>query len=136
MDIEDYYPGEALYFNKDFEKQNRMRLMAHSFQRADCITYASKGIQLECEKHFEVDSQAKNVTIINSFNAEDFGKPKNNSSKILKCVWFSQHIGPNRGLEKLFAAAKSLDQIEFHLIGNPNQNYLDSVNIRQERDAA
>ena len=76
-----------------------------------------------------MDSQTENVTIINSFNAEDFKKPKNNSSKIIKCVWFSQHIGPNRGLEKVFAAAKSLDQIEFHLIGNPNHNYLETVSI-------
>ncbi|MDT0685254.1 hypothetical protein [Autumnicola psychrophila] len=131
LDIEDYYPGEALYFNKTHEKNNRIQLMRTSFLRADSITYASKGIQLECEKQFKVDSRTENVTIINSFNAEDFRKPGNNSSKILKCVWFSQHIGPNRGLEKIFAAAKSLDQIEFHLIGNPNQNYLDTVRLSE-----
>ena len=129
LDIEDYYPGEALYFNKAHEKENRIELMKHSFQRADSITYASKGIQLECEKHFKVESRTENLTIINSFNAEDFKKPENTTSKIIKCVWFSQHIGPNRGLEKVFAAAKSLDQIEFHLIGNPNHNYLDTVSI-------
>ncbi|TQI71943.1 hypothetical protein JM79_2894 [Gramella sp. Hel_I_59] len=129
LDVEDYYPGEALYFNKAYEKQNRMKLMAHSFLRAESVSYASKGIQLECEKHFKGDNQIENLTIINSFNAEDFKKPGNTHTNIIKCVWFSQHIGPNRGLEKVFAAAKSLDRIEFHLIGNPNYNYLETVSI-------
>ncbi|MBJ7879159.1 hypothetical protein [Gelidibacter salicanalis] len=131
LDIEDYYPGEALYFNKTLEKQNRMQLMAHSFLRAESITYASKGIQLECEKHFKVGSQTKQLTIINAFKVEDFVEPKATSLKPLKCVWFSQHIGPNRGLEQVFQAARRLDHIEFHLIGNRNQDFLSMVDLSE-----
>lgn len=129
LDIEDYYPGEALYFNKTYEKRNRMQIMAHSFLLADTITYASTGIKMECEKHFEMGSQTKQVTIINAFEADDFREPNDNASKSIKCVWFSQHIGPNRGLEKVFEAARNLSHIEFHLIGNQNQAYLDTVHL-------
>ncbi|RXJ46044.1 glycosyltransferase family protein [Gelidibacter gilvus] len=124
LDIEDYYPGEALYFNEHLEKQNRMHLMAESFAKAQAITYASKGIQLECEKHFKVPDGTKQETIINAFHATDFVEPKENSSERIKAVWFSQHIGPNRGLEQVFDAAKSYEHIEFHLIGNKNKDYL------------
>lgn len=127
LDIEDYYPGEALYFNKALEKQNRMQIMAHSFLKADSITYASKGIQLECEKHFKADSQTKHLTIINAFKEGDFLKPEGKPLEKVKCVWFSQHIGPNRGLEQVFQTARRLEHIEFHLIGNRNHEFLSHI---------
>ena len=131
LDIEDYYPGEALYFNKALEKQNRTELMAHGFLRADSITYASIGIQLECEQHFEVRSETAQVTVINSFKSTDFREPEANLVEKVKCVWFSQHIGPNRGLEQVFEAAKELDQIEFHVVGNLNRKFLDDVTLSE-----
>ncbi|WP_178990247.1 glycosyltransferase family protein [Winogradskyella schleiferi] len=129
LDIEDYYPGEALYFNKKHEQQNRMYIMAHSFLEANSITYASEGIKLECQKHFKVEKQTEEVTIINAFKATDFVAPKSVASNKIKCVWFSQHIGPNRGLEQVVEAAKKLDNVEFHLIGNNNQGFLDTAEI-------
>lgn len=129
LDIEDYYPGEALYFNKSYETQNRMHIMKYSFLKADTITYASKGIQLECEQHFNVKRETKQVTLINAFKASDFSEPKVDTSEKIKCVWFSQHIGPNRGLEQVFKAARDLSHIEFNLIGNYNKDFLDRVAI-------
>ena len=129
LDIEDYYPGEALYFNKTYEVQNRMHIMGYSFLKADAITYASKGIQLECEKHFKSQGHAKQVTLINAFNATDFREPKANVSEKIKCVWFSQNIGPNRGLEQVFESAKDHAALEFHIIGNPNTVYLDTIDL-------
>ncbi|NRD20819.1 hypothetical protein HNV08_12250 [Winogradskyella eckloniae] len=129
LDIEDYYPGEALYFNKAYEEQNRMRIMAHSFQKADSITYASEGIKMECQKHFKVDDEANEMTIVNAFNAVDFKKPQPKVGSKIKCVWFSQHIGPNRGLEKVFEAAKTMDTVEFHFVGNRNEAYLNAIEL-------
>ncbi|SDB65073.1 hypothetical protein SAMN03097699_3043 [Flavobacteriaceae bacterium MAR_2010_188] len=131
LDIEDYYPGEALYFNRGLERTNRMNLMAYSFLKADAITYASKGIQLECQHHFKIKSSTKQLTILNVFNAEDFSEPQAEFSAKIKCVWFSQHIGPNRGLENVFEAAKTLNQIEFHLIGNLNQDFLNKFKLSE-----
>lgn len=131
LDIEDFYPGEALYFNKMREKQNRMLLMGYSFLRANSITYASEGILLECKKHFKVNDKSEQLTLINTFATTEFLKPEAQRSDTIKCVWFSQHIGPNRGLEHVFDAAKNLKHIEFHLIGNRNQNYLGGYDLSE-----
>lgn len=103
--------------------------MAYSFLRAESITYASKGIELECEKYFKVRNHTKQLTIINTFKANDFSEPKSTTLHPLKCVWFSQNIGPNRGLEQIFEAAKSLSHIEFHLVGNQNPEFLKIITI-------
>jgi hypothetical protein len=131
LDIEDYYPGEASYFNKKLETQNRLHLMEVSFSKSDAITYASLGIQLECEKHFKVKGETKQEMILNSFNDLDFTEPKANSSEKIKCVWYSQYIGPNRGLEQIFEAARSLGKVEFHIVGSQNQDFLGSVTLSE-----
>ncbi|MEZ4801898.1 MAG: hypothetical protein R2797_03935 [Gelidibacter sp.] len=131
LDIEDFYPGEALYFNKAQEQQNRMHLMLHSFLNADVITYASKGIQLECEKYFQIAGQTETSVILNAFNSKDFKKPISRFSDKITCVWFSQHIGPNRGLETVFEIAEQLPQIEFHIIGNNNVSFLNKMRISE-----
>lgn len=129
LDIEDFYPGEALYYNKNHEKENRMEIMSQSFIKATTITYASEGIKIECQKHFEVGNNTIEMTIINSFNSSDFIRPSFKSTDKLKCVWFSQHIGPNRGLEQVFDTAKKLQEVDFYLIGNKNKAYLDTIDL-------
>ena len=58
--------------------------------------------------------------IYNTFPRQDGIEPKpHDSSKPLKLHWFSQTIGPGRGLETLFAALSMLDTpVEVHLRGN------------------
>jgi hypothetical protein len=129
LDIEDFYPGEALYFNKTYEKANRDFIMQASFAHVDAITYASKGIELACRKVFKTTENVKHSTIINAFKETDFIKPEASKSKIIKCVWFSQNIGPNRGLEQVFEAAKEKPAIEFHIIGNANTDYLKTIDL-------
>lgn len=124
LDIEDFYPEEALYFNKKYEKANRYLIMQSSFNVAKNSTYASKGIEIECKKRFKLATDIKHTTIINAFAASDFLSPKSNSNENIKCVWFSQNIGPNRGLEQVFETAKANSEIEFHIIGNANSDYL------------
>jgi hypothetical protein len=129
LDIEDFYPGEALYFNKTYEKANRDGIMQSSFAHADAITYASNGIELQCKQVYKTAANVKHTTIINAFNGADFIKPEDSRSKIIKCVWFSQNIGPNRGLEQVFEAAKEKPAIEFHIIGNANTDYLNTIDL-------
>ena len=128
LDIEDYYPGEALYYNQAYEAENRKRLMQYSFDHARAITYASEGIALHCQKVFTVSKNVKQKTIINAFKSIDFPRPTQYLNAPIKAVWFSQNIGPNRGLEQVFEAAKVYTNFEFHLIGNPNETYLASIN--------
>ncbi|BAO76195.1 hypothetical protein [Winogradskyella sp. PG-2] len=129
LDIEDFYPGEALYFNKALEKDNRHLIMQQSFNNAIAITYASKGIEKQCNTLYSIQPGIKQLTVINAFESRDFNKPRVHKSKTIKCVWFSQHIGPNRGLEQVFEAAKKHPEFQFHLIGNQNQDYLSGKTI-------
>lgn len=129
LDVEDFYPGEALYFNKAHEKENRHLLMQACFDKAYSITYAAEGIAKACQEHYEISNTVKQALIINSFKSTDFKKPQAQTKSQLKCVWFSQHIGPNRGLEQVFEAAKRHPSIEFHLVGNINTAYLDSQGL-------
>ncbi len=129
LDIEDYYPGETFYHNIAREKQNRMYIMLKSFIKADYITYASLGIEQECEKKYKFKKSAIRAIIINSFDSDLFIKPSRIDTNKIKCVWFSQNISPNRGLELVFAAAECYPEIEFHVIGNSKKNFLDSFNL-------
>ncbi len=129
LDIEDFYPGEALYYNKTYEKANRFRLMSTSFTEAVTIIHASKGIALECRKYFTQSEETKELIILNAFSSTDFIKPQPTKVDKVKCVWFSQNIGPNRGLEQVFETAKNLTHFEFHLIGNANHNYLSNFTL-------
>ncbi|MCH6201338.1 hypothetical protein MMU07_17275 [Aquiflexum sp. LQ15W] len=129
LDVEDFYPGEALYFNKAHETDNRHTIMQFSFRQADNITYASEGIASECQNAYQIPSKVRQSTILNSFPELDFVKPQPKSERIMKCVWFSQHIGSNRGLEQVFEAAKLFPEMEFHLVGNSNSAYLERKEI-------
>ena len=129
LDIEDFYPGEALYFNKGYEEGNRHLIMQKSFDYANTITYAAKGIKIECNKRYASNKLVQHETVINAFNSLDFLKPLENTDNVIKCIWFSQNIGPNRGLEQVFETAKSHSEIEFHLIGNKNEDYLKTIDL-------
>ncbi|MEO6348088.1 MAG: hypothetical protein ABIO60_09300 [Aquaticitalea sp.] len=129
LDIEDFHPGEALYFNKKQEQQNRLQIMQNSFDSADVITYASKGIQIACEKRFLIPKNTKRGVIINAFESDDFMKPMNSESSIIKCVWFSQNISPQRGLEQVFEASSKHPNVEFHLIGKSNDTFLNAITL-------
>jgi hypothetical protein len=48
----------------------------------------------------------------------------NNKDKPLKLFWFSQTIGPNRGLELIIEAMSLVEQdVELHLLGEVNDDY-------------
>lgn len=65
-------------------------------------------------------------------HAPDFERPEGAG---LRLYWFSQTIGPNRGLEDVVRAAGICGmQMELHLRGNPLPGYLDSLeHLRLER---
>jgi glycosyltransferase involved in cell wall biosynthesis len=48
----------------------------------------------------------------------------------LRCYWFSQTIGPGRGLETAVAALAQVPGAELHLLGRPAGNYLEELSGR------
>lgn len=131
LDIEDFYPGEAIYFNESNDINNRMSIMEFSFLKADAVSYASKGIKRECEKYFKIKQNSKHEIILNVFNSSDFLEPAATRTKRIQCVWFSQYIGPMRGIDVIFSAAKSLPHIDFNLIGSVKNNFIKQIDLSE-----
>ena len=126
FDIEDYHPGEKC--SQD-EKRRREFLMKKLLPAAAGITYASPLIGEYSLKLIEKTSQdfpsetGKWVLINNSFSQNEF-EYKENKSKKVKFIWFSQNISASRGLELVIPALEKFqDEVEITLIGNLNQNF-------------
>ena len=127
LDIEDYHPGEELYFNKKYDLQNRILVMQKAFTKANTITYASEGIKQKCKSVFSFSPQTKQAVIINAFKSGDFKQPEPNNAE-LNMVWFSQNISAKRGLETVFDLAKKHPEIKIHLVGNANHSFIETMN--------
>ncbi|WP_443938107.1 hypothetical protein [Pedobacter sp. MW01-1-1] len=70
-------------------------------------------------------------TILNVFPKKHLTKPITNIKKnTLRIFWFSQTIGPNRGLEILFEALNLIDSnyYQLTLLGDPQDSFLKSLN--------
>ncbi|MDC1505571.1 hypothetical protein N8475_10325 [Winogradskyella sp.] len=106
LDIEDYYPEEFIAKDPDNEKARREYLLKYILPKAKAITSASPLIGQELLNL--INSHPNHQVLFNSFSQFDFVKPVAVDSGKINCVWFSQQIGPNRGLEELFQAANGL----------------------------
>lgn len=72
--------------------------------------------------------------ILNVFPSSDINIPikENTQTGMLKLLWFSQTIGPNRGIDDVIKALQLINKpgIELHLLGNrppANQNYIEQI---------
>ena len=115
FDIEDYHPGEKC---SAVEKQRREFLMKKLLPKATSITYASSLIGEHSFALLEKESIPDNLLVNNCFSQGEFGLKQNNSRKI-QFVWFSQNIAGGRGLELIIPAlSKFRNEIHLTLIGN------------------
>jgi glycosyltransferase involved in cell wall biosynthesis len=118
FDIEDYHPGEIVTVDAKNEKTRRIFLMQKLLPKASYLTYASPLIgkfSLNLLNNYPVN---QHQLINNCFSKSEF-QFKENTSKKIKFVWFSQNIAAGRGLELVIPAlAKYKDKIELTLIGN------------------
>jgi len=129
IDIEDYHPGEQVYFNQGHEQKLREQLLNYSFNKATSISYASGGIATACKQYLKIPTQINQAVVLNSFPSNEFILPKEREEGKIKCVWFSQHINHSRGLEAVLESIKDYPTIELHLIGNANTTFLAQFNL-------
>ncbi len=122
FDAEDFHRGEAPYFSRQIkqvtETENRL------FPYLHWLTTASPLISDAYGKLFP---GLKVTTINNVFSKKNLQTLPSQNVDQLNIFWFSQIIGPNRGLEVIIKALNLVHKknIHFHMLGNvKNPDYV------------
>ena len=119
FDFEDWYAED---YPNYFRPVNLLRdNEAHALKYAQYVTCPSDSMSIALQQHYKLDRQVS--VVYNSFpscNIQD-----NHIQKIPNSlVWFSQTVGPNRGIEAFIKVLKQLDiPVEIHFIGNSTISY-------------
>lgn len=116
FDAEDFHRFETSNDISSPDVKLKVRIEQKYLPKAAYVTAASPLIAKEYEQLFQ-----KNITVVNNvFDNPDTDSAATKSGKTLKLFWFSQTIGPNRGLETSVEALNKISgyDVEFHLLGN------------------
>lgn len=121
FDFEDWYSEDLSGASRKMRPIRLLKQMERfALKNAEfCLTTSS----VMGKRMAETYSSPKPVTVYNTFNINErlLASPKNFTDP-LKLIWFSQTIGPGRGLEQFFELIKSVKaNLEIHLLGNINQ---------------
>lgn len=120
IDVEDYHPGES---NQPGTIRRMIRLMKNILPKASYCSFASPLIREKVEKEITSDI-SKKIVLLNGFPENEFKLPVTINQERLQCVWFSQFIDNNRGLETVIPVIDSLyPAVELHLIGYLNKEF-------------
>ncbi|MBO6702627.1 MAG: glycosyltransferase [Pseudomonadales bacterium] len=121
IDFEDWYSeNQAMHPDEYLKSMERMVLTHCAFS-----TTTSKALAVALSTEFNCPAP---VVIYNTFPVID-SRPGHIVSGRLSVCWFSQTIGPGRGLERLINTIENMDgNIELHLIGKPSSaSYLEAL---------
>ena len=123
FDFEDYHREE--YSLDDHFRRNRIVYLENRYVPSlQYLTFASPLIQERVLGHFPNFSGSK-TTILNCFSIKDArATVVQNDPEKLKLFWFSQTVGPNRGLEEVMDALVLINDkdIELTLAGRVRQD--------------
>ncbi|HEV7860737.1 MAG TPA: glycosyltransferase [Pyrinomonadaceae bacterium] len=105
--------------------------------RCDYISVPSDGIARWLEREYSVDAPLVLYNVFPLYLAEGMLAPETRpENPTLRLHWFSQTIGPGRGIEEAIEAAGLLGPgIELHLRGNPSRGYrerLETMALRHQ----
>ena len=124
FDAEDFHRGEEPYYPKQIkdviEMENRL------LQKVNAIITSSPLIS---NAYQHLYPSKKVVTVRNVFSKKYLQTDKNEEEQKLKLFWFSQNIGPNRGLEVIVDALNTMDEpVTLTLLGNiRNKAYVQNL---------
>jgi len=118
FDFEDYHRGED---KKDSDHWRKTKLVEDGY--APRLTYATAASPLIAEVYKTHYPELQLHTINNCFPL-DYRKTVEPPASPLKLFWFSQFVGPNRGLETVIEAMGRLNStnVELTLLGNVSEN--------------
>lgn len=131
LDLEDFYSGQDE--GGELEAKLARRIEDAVLDGAAFLTAGSTAIA----EAYRVELGVSPVPIHNVFSLPeappDLDRPPGDA---LKLYWFSQMIGPGRGLEEAVTAAGLAGRpIELHLRGRPDASFVDALRRRAEAEA-
>jgi len=116
FDAEDFHRQEVSNDINSFNYKIAKFIEDKYFPGLNYITASSPQI---ADKYRQLYPHKHPVTILNVFPKSNIRPKEHNTNEPLKLFWFSQTIGPNRGLETVAKALKSFEPgiFELHLLG-------------------
>lgn len=124
FDAEDYHRGEPVYYPN--QKEHIVSVENTYLPKAVYISGASPLIAAS----YKTIYPANKVITLNNVFSKQFVQPLHrNDGGEVKLFWFSQNIGPNRGLEVIVEAMNKVKgNVSLHLLGNnKNMEYYSSL---------
>ncbi len=120
FDAEDFHRHEVSNSLADFDVQLKTYIEEKYIPQVDYITCSSTEISKQYSQLFKIEAPV----ILNVFpKTNQSSQP--NSENPLKLLWFSQTIGPNRGIETIIEALNQVHfPFELHLLGNLQGDFL------------
>jgi hypothetical protein len=120
FDAEDFHRNEVSNDDRNLDVLLKTFMEEIYFPKVNYITASSPQIAQKYDLLFNL--QVKPV--LNVFPVQNSFSILNNTSDALKLFWFSQTIGPGRGIEMVIEAMGKIHQtIEFNLLGYANDEY-------------
>jgi glycosyltransferase involved in cell wall biosynthesis len=130
FDAEDFHRGEDPYYPEQI--RDVIEIEDRLLPKVNLITTASPLIS---NSYQQLYPEKKVITINNVFSIKYLQPVKNREEQNLKLFWFSQNIGPNRGLEMIVEALNFIEEdITLTLLGNiRNKEYIQNLLKRSTR---
>lgn len=121
FDAEDFHRNEISNDPKDFDVRIKSYLEDKYLHQLDYLTSASPLISEEYQAiypNFHIN------TVLNTFPKQLIKSKPFNDETSIKLFWFSQTIGPSRGIEDIIWAMGKLNthKLELHLLGEHNSS--------------
>jgi len=90
----------------------------------DYVSAPSKGIADRLQRDYDIKPPVVLYNVFPLYLAKDMLSPAERPSEVVRLHWFSQTIGPGRGIEEAIEACGMLGEgVELHLRGNPSAGY-------------
>ncbi len=127
FDAEDFHRGESNTISEK-EKNKLIQIENYFLPKARYITCASPLIEAEYKLLYP---KGKYETVNNVFSSAYIQAPKFNSDSPLQLFWFSQTVGPQRGIEEVIKALGLLGnkcEAVLNLLGNVDFEYKHKLN--------
>jgi glycosyltransferase involved in cell wall biosynthesis len=125
LDLEDFHSGETLGPGAPFIDALATRVERNAMKDAVFVTTSSESISDAYRERYDVATSVVHNTFPLPEQAPDFTRA---DPGMLRLYWFSQTIGPGRGLDEAVAAlGRSGVRAELVLRGRPHDGYLDTL---------